>query len=69
MEMRLGDIYRKHLDQDKFPLKKPVASKMALFGSTYVCDQFLPKLGFIKFLHRSVLTKEPLENGLWVAST
>ena len=52
MEMSLRcDFYQKHLDQDKFPqLKKFMASKMALFGSTYVCEQFFPKLGFIEFL-------------------
>ena len=59
MEMSLGDFYRKHLDQDKFPqLKKCMASKMALLGSTYVSEQFFLKLGFIKFLYRSVLTNE-----------
>ena len=70
IEMSLGEFFQKHLDQDKFPqLKKSVPSKMALFGSTYVCEQFFPKLGFIKFLHQSVLTNEPLENRLRVAST
>ena len=41
VEMNLGDFYRKHLDQDKFPqLRKFVASKMFFFGSTYSCEQF-----------------------------
>jgi len=44
VEMNLGDFYQKYLDQDKFPkLRKFVASKMALFGSTYLCEQFFPK--------------------------
>ena len=50
--MNLGDFYRTHIDQDKFPLlRKFVASKMALFGSTYVCEQFFSKLGFMKSPH------------------
>ena len=41
VEMNLGDFYRKYLDQDKFPnLRKFMASKIALFGSTYLCEQF-----------------------------
>lgn len=70
VEMNLGDFYRKHLDQDKFPhLRKFMASKMALFGSTYVCEQFFSKMGFMKSPYRSVITDEHLENGLRVAST
>jgi len=39
--MNLRDFYRKYLDQDKFPnLRKFVASKMALFGSTYLWTIF-----------------------------
>ena len=65
--MNLGDFYRTHIDQDKFPLlQKFVASKMALFGSTYVCEQFFSKLGFMKSPHRSVLTDEHVKNGLRV---
>ena len=70
VEMNLGDFYRKFFDQDKFPnLRKFVASKMALFGSTYLCEQFFSKMGFIKSPYRSVITDEHLENGLRVAST
>ena len=37
VEINLGDFYRKYLDQDKFPnLRKFMASKMALFGLTYL---------------------------------
>ena len=51
MEMNLGDFYRNYLDQDKFPnLRKFMASKMALFGSTYLCKQFFSKMGFINLL-------------------
>ena len=70
VEMNLGDFYRKYLDQDKFPnLRKIMASKMALFGTTYLCEQFFSKMGFMKSLYRSVMTDEHLENGLRVAST
>ena len=70
VEMNLGDFYRKYLDQDKFPnLRKFMASKMGLFGSTYLCEQFFSKMGFIKSSYRSVMTDEHLENGLKVAST
>ena len=41
VEMDLGDFYWKYLDQEKFPsLRKSMASKMAHFGSTYLCKQF-----------------------------
>ena len=41
VETNLGNFYRKYLDQDKFPnLRKFMASKMALFGSIYLCEQF-----------------------------
>ena len=46
-----------------------MASKMAFFGSTYLCEQFFSKMGFMKSLYRSVMTDEHLENGLRVAST
>ena len=49
VEMNLGDFYQKYLDQDKFPnLRKFMAFKMALFGSTYLCEQFFSKIGFMK---------------------
>ena len=48
VEMNLGDFYRKYHDQDKFPnLRKFMASKMALFGSTYLYEQFFSKTGFV----------------------
>ena len=41
VEMNLGNFYRKYHDQDKFPnLRNFMASKMALFGSTYLYEQF-----------------------------
>ena len=46
-----------------------MASKMALFGLTCLCEQFFSKMGFMKFPYRSVMTDEHLENGLRVAST
>ena len=68
--MNLGNFYRKYLDQDKFPnLRKFMASKIAVFGSTYLCEEFLSKMGFIKSPYRSVMTDEHLKNGLRVAST
>ena len=70
VEMDLGDFYRKYLDQEKFPsLRKFMASKMALFGSTYLCEQFFSKMGFMKSPYRSVITDKHLKNGLRVAST
>ena len=42
---------------------------MALFGSTYLCEQFFSKMGFMKSPYRSVMTDEHLKNGLRVAST
>ena len=58
VEMNLGDFYRKYLDQDKFPnLRKFMASKMTLFGSTYLCEQFFSKMGFLKSSYRSVITR------------
>ena len=49
VEMNLSDFYRKYLDQDKFSnLRKCMAFKMALFGSTYLYEQFFSKMGFMK---------------------
>ena len=42
---------------------------MALFSSTYLCEQFFSKMGFIKSPYQSVMTDKHLENGLRVAST
>ena len=52
VEMNFGDFYRKYLDQDKFPnLRKFMTFKVALFGSTYLCEQFFSKIGFMKSLY------------------
>ena len=70
VEINLGNFYWKYLDQDKFPnLRKFMASKMALFGSIYLCEQFFSKIGFMKSPYRSVMADEDLENGLRVANT
>ena len=51
VKMNLGDLHRKYLDQDKFSnLRKFMASKMAVFGSTYLCEQFFSKMGFQSIL-------------------
>ena len=42
---------------------------MAFFGSTYLCEQFFSKMGFMKSSYRLVMTDEHLENKLRVAST
>ena len=42
---------------------------MAFFGSTYLCEQFFSKMGFMKFSYRLIMTDEHLENKLRVAST
>ena len=68
--MNLSDFYRKYFDQDKFPnLRKFMASKIALFGSTYLCEQFFSKMGFMKSPYRSEMTDKHLENGLRVILT
>ena len=70
IEMNIGEFYRNFLNRENFPhLKKFVASKLALFGLTYVCEQFFSKVGYMKSTHRTALTDEHLENGLRVAST
>ena len=70
VEMDLGNFFWKYLDQEKFPsLRKFMASKMALSGSTYLCEQFFSEMGFMKSPYRSVITDEQLKNGLRVAST
>ena len=44
VETNLDDFYPKYHDQDKFPnLRKFMASKIALFGSTYLCERFFLK--------------------------
>ena len=49
VEMNFGDFYRKYLKQDKFQnLRKFMASKIAFFGSTYLCEKFFSKMGFMK---------------------
>ena len=69
-EMNLDNFYRKYLDQDKFPnLRKFIASKMALFGSTYLCEQFFSRMSFMKSPYQSVMTGEHFEKGPRVAST
>ena len=48
VEMNLGDFYRKYLDQEEFSnLRKFMTTQMALFGSTYLCEQFFRKMGFV----------------------
>ena len=69
VKINRGKFYWKYLYQEKFPnLRKSMASKMALFGSTDLCKQFFSKMGFIKSPYRQVMTDEHLENGLTVAS-
>ena len=46
-----------------------MASEMALFGSTYLCEEFCFKMGSMKSLYQSVMTDEHLKNGLRVANT
>ena len=42
---------------------------MALFGSTYLCEQFFSKMSFRKSPYRSLMTDKHLENELRVART
>ena len=70
MNIKFSDFYQNYLNRDKFPnLKKFVAFKLAIFGSTYLCEQFFSKMSFMKSPSQLVLTDEHLENGLRVAST
>jgi hypothetical protein len=67
-EADIGAFYRANLDG--FPnLKKFVASKMALFGSTYLAEQFFSKMGFMKSPHRASIIDVHLEQGLRLASS
>ena len=68
-ERNIGDFYRKSLTAQFPNLRKFIAKKMALFGSTYVCEQFFSKMGYMKSPYRATLTDEHLENGLRVASS
>ena len=62
VEMNFGDFYRKYLDQDKFPnLRKFMASKIAFFGSTYLCEKCFSKMSFMKSAYQSVMRDEHLE--------
>ena len=68
-EMDLGDLHRKYLYQKKFlNLRKFMASKMTLFGSTSLCEQFFSEMGFMKPPYPLVMTDKLLENGLKIAS-
>ena len=65
VEMNLIDFYWKYLDQSKFPnLRKFMASKMALFGSTYLSKQFFSKMGSIKSPYKLVLSLSPYQSVL-----
>ena len=58
------------IDQEKFPsLRKFMASKIALLGSTYLCEQFFSEMGFMKSPYQSVMTDKHLKNAIRVAST
>ena len=70
VEMDLGDFHQKYLDQEKFPnLRNFMAYNIVFFGSTYSCEQFFSKTGFMKSPCQAVMTDEHLENGFRVAST
>ena len=70
VEMNLGNFYRKYLYQDKFPnLRKYMTFKMALFGSTYLSEQFFSVMSFMKSPYPSVMTDKHLKNELRVVST
>ena len=57
MEISFGDFYRKYLDQDKFPnSRKFMASKMRLFGSIYLCEQFFSKSSSHQFKKKDIWT-------------
>ena len=58
------------LSRERFPgLYSATAKIIAMFGSTYVCEQFFPSMKFIKFALRSRVTDEHLQATLRLVSS
>ncbi|KAK0145774.1 General transcription factor II-I repeat domain-containing protein 2B [Merluccius polli] len=67
--LKLNDFYAS-LNEATFPNLRRTAQKMlALFGSTYVCEQTFSIMNFNKACHRSRLTDQHLRSILRIATT
>lgn len=67
--LKLDDFYAS-LNEATFPNLRRTAQKMlALFGSTYVCEQTFSIMNFNKARHRSRLTDQHLRSILRIATT
>ena len=63
-------FYKKHVSVTVYPKLSPHARKMmAVFGSTYVCEQLFSKMNLVQNMYRSSLTDEHLESTLLVATS
>ncbi|XP_064109642.1 general transcription factor II-I repeat domain-containing protein 2B-like [Macrobrachium nipponense] len=63
-------FYKKHVSVTVYPKLSAHARKiMAVFDSTYVCEQLFSKMNLVKDKYRSVLTDEHLECALRVATS
>jgi len=67
-ELGLKEFYR-HIKDDCPNLKMYAAKKMALFGSTYICEQYFSKMNYMKSSFRTSITDTNFENGMNVAMT
>ena len=63
-------FYKKHVSVTVYPKLSAHARKMmAVFGSTYACEQLFSKMNLVKNKYRSSLTDEHLESTLRVATS
>ncbi|XP_064080582.1 general transcription factor II-I repeat domain-containing protein 2B-like [Macrobrachium nipponense] len=63
-------FYKKHVSVTVYPkLSAHTRKMMAVFGSTYICEQLFSKMNLVKNKYRSVLPDEPLECTLRVATS
>uniref|UniRef100_A0A087Y1S5 HAT C-terminal dimerisation domain-containing protein n=1 Tax=Poecilia formosa TaxID=48698 RepID=A0A087Y1S5_POEFO len=66
--LKLNDFYAS-INEAMFPNLRRIAQKMALFGSTYVCEQTFSVMNINKARHRSQLTDQHLRSILRIATT
>ena len=63
-------FYKKHVSVTVYPKLSAHARKMmAVFGSTYICEQLFSKINLVKNKYRSSLTDEHLESILRVPTS